>query len=263
MDISIVSYGAGYSYDIYERFIGSLNNTGFTGKIYIIIKQSDISVLEKLQHYKNIIGCVDDIEQTTHINNHRFFCIQKAMFNIKSEYVFVCDFRDVLFQKNIELYPFDSSHLYLFAESVKIKDEPNYNTVWLKQLEKLFNEKFYDSISDKPILCCGTTLGNYTAIKAYIDVMCAIIQEFNIMTNLDQGIHNYLFHLNKLHLTTKILTNEDNLVNTVGNGIHRLNNDNLIVNNNDEVSYVVHQYDRFSVDLKQRISTKLGFNFVS
>jgi hypothetical protein len=35
------------------------------------------------------------------------------------------------------------------------------------------------------------------------------------------------------------------------------------VNSNNEVSYVVHQYDRFSLDLKQRITSKLGFNFVS
>jgi hypothetical protein len=262
MDISVVTYGSGYSYDIYDRFIGSLNNTGFSGTIYIIVKQNDLPVLNKLQ-YKNIIACVDDIEQTTHINNHRFFCIQKVLPDIKSEYIFVCDFRDVLFQKNIELYPHDSSDLYVFAESIKLKNEQHFNTPWLKQLEKLFNEKFYDSISDNSILCCGTTFGNYKAIKAYIDCMCEIIQEFNIMTNLDQGIHNYLFHLNKLQLNTKILTNEDNFVNTVGNDIHQLNTDNLIVNSKNEVSYVVHQYDRFSLDFKHRISTKLGFNFVS
>ena len=93
--------------------------------------------------------------------------------------------------------------------------------------------------------------------------MCAIIQEFNIVTNLDQGIHNYLFHLNKLHVKTTILTNDDNVVNTVGNDTHRLNSDNLIVNSKNEVSYVVHQYDRFTVEQKQRLSTKLGFNFVS
>ena len=261
MPISIITYGSGYSYDIYERFIGSLTNTGFTGKIYIIIKQSDMEVLNKL-NYKNVITCIDDIEQTTHINNHRFFCIQKILPDVKSDYIFVCDFRDVLFQKNIELYPYESD-LYVFAESVKIKDEPNYNTPWLKQLEHLFNEKFYDSISDKPILCCGTTIGNYKSIKAYIDTMCTIIHDFNIMRNLDQGIHNYLFHLNKLELNIKILTNQDNLVNTVGNDKHRLNDDNLIVNSNNEVSYVVHQYDRFSFDLKQRLSTKLGFNFIS
>jgi hypothetical protein len=260
MDISVVTYGAGYTYDVYERFIGSLNNTGFKGTIYIIINQSDIPVLNKLQHYKNIVACVDDIEPITHINNHRFFCIQKILPDIKSEYIFLCECRDVLFQKNIELYPIDSD-LCVFAESIKIKDEPKYNTPWLKQLEKLFKENFYDSISDKPILC-GTTFGNQKAINAYIKIMCTIIQEFNIVNNLYQGIHNYLFHLNKLHLNVKILTNQDNFVNTVGNK-HQLNSDNLIVNSNNEVSYVVYQYHRFSLEQKQRISTKLGFNFVS
>ena len=32
----------------------------------------------------------------------------------------------------------------------------------------------------------------------YVDFMCDIISKYNIKTNLDQGIHNYMLYLNKL-----------------------------------------------------------------
>lgn len=64
-------------------------------------------------------------------------------------------------------------------------------------------------------------------------------------------------------INIKLLSNKDNVVNTVGCDIHRLNDENNIVNKENEISYVVHQYDRFSEDFKLRISTKLGYNFVS
>ena len=60
-------------------------------------------------------------------------------------------------------------------------------------------------------------------------------------------------------MNIKLLSNEDNLVNTVCNDVHKINNNNLIVNSLNEISYVVHQYDRFSLDLKQKISTKYDF----
>ena len=56
-----------------------------------------------------------------------------------------------------------------------------------------------------------------------------------------------------------ILTNEDNLVNTVGCDVHVLNEDNLIVNKNNDISFIVHQYDRFCLEYKEKISSKYNF----
>ena len=58
-------------------------------------------------------------------------------------------------------------------------------------------------------------------------------------------------------------SNSDNLVNTVGNDLHRVNEEGRIVNKHDEVSWVVHQYDRFSQELKQKISVKYDFTIWS
>jgi hypothetical protein len=262
--ISVVSYASGYSYAIYERFIGSLTNTGFNGTIYIIVKPNDVSVLSQLQeNYKNIIICIDNLPQISHINCHRFFVIQQVLNEVqfKSTHLLLCDFRDVLFQKNIELYPYDDSDLYVFTEGIQFTQDKIYNTGWLKQLEHIFNERFYDTICNNSVICCGTTIGKINAIHVYVNAMCNLLSEYNITNNLDQGIHNYLIYLHKLPLNVKILSNKDNLVNTVGCDVHQFNNQNYIVNSNNEISYIVHQYDRFSEENRQKISQKLGFSF--
>jgi hypothetical protein len=217
--------------------------------------------------YNNVFCLIDDVEKRPgmHVNNHRFFAKQKYLHALPftSDYLLLCDFRDVLFQKNIETYPFDSSvDLYGFLEGIKINQDMKYNTFWLQSLEKLFNENFYDAISNNNVICCGTTIGNVSAIRKYVDRMCDTIIKHNINLNLDQGIHNYMFYLNKLdNITVKLLSNEDNLVNTVGCDVQAVNEQGHIVNKNNEVSYIVHQYDRFSLDLKQKINAAYGFNF--
>ena len=78
------------------------------------------------------------------------------------------------------------------------------------------------------------------------------------MTNLDQGLHNYILYCNTLRLNVQLLSNENNLVNTVGNDLHKINATKLIVNKKDEVSWIVHQYDRFSPELRKQISAKFS-----
>jgi hypothetical protein len=60
-------------------------------------------------------------------------------------------------------------------------------------------------------------------------------------------------------MNIKLLSNDDNLVNTVGNDLHKINEDKLIVNKNSDISWVVHQYDRFSNELKKLISVKYNY----
>ena len=89
--------------------------------------------------------------------------------------------------------------------------------------------------------------------------MCQIIKSYNIKINLDQAIHNYLLYMNKLDVKVAILDNKCILVNTAGQGERRLNAANQIINKVDKVPYIVHQYDRFPVELRRRMSAKYNF----
>jgi len=261
--IDIVTYCSGYPFEVFDRFIGSLNDTGFSGNIHIIINDFDIPVINKIKNkYKNVFPVKDNLAKNTHINCHRFFCIKHLLENkeFDCDYFLICDSRDVLFQKNIETYPYDPNiDIYGFLEGIKIINEPVYNVKWVKMVEQIVKEPVYDEICNNNIICCGTTIGKIDPIKKYVNKMCKIIKDNNITLNLDQGIHNYLLYLNKLELNIKLLSNEDNFINTVGNDLHKINEDSLIVNKNDDVSYVVHQYDRFSKENREKISVKYNY----
>lgn len=261
--IDVITYCSGYNYKVFDRFIGSLNDTGFNGKIHIIINEFDKPVIKLLKKkYKNIYPVTDKIEKKTHINCHRFFCINLLLknFELDCDYLLICDSRDVLFQKNIEDYPYDNNvDIYGFLEGITFEKEQVFNAKWIKNIEMILNENVYDLICKNNVICCGTTIGKKDTIMNYVKMMCNYIKDNNIVTNLDQGLHNYMLYLNKLECNIKLLSNNDNLVNTVGNDLHKINKDNLIINKNDELSWVVHQYDRFSKELRQKISVKYDF----
>ena len=264
--INVLTYATNYDYYVYERFVGTLRNSGFQGILFIIISPKDVTHLVRLQAlYKNVNYLIDTIPIEHDINVHRFFVFKKVLMQIASQstYIFLCDARDVLFQKNLELFNLDPTvDLYGFLEGKKIVDETYCNTPWLKDLERVMKTSFYDAIKDKYVICCGTTLAKSASMLVYVKQMCDIVQKFNIQTNLDQAIHNYMLHFNTLkNVRIKLLSNIDNLVNTVGMDVHRMNNADNVVNEMGFISYVVHQYDRFSQPVLNRLSKKHGFRF--
>jgi hypothetical protein len=262
--IDVLTYCSGYSFEVYDRFIGTLLDTGYGGTIYIVIQEKDIQTIRRIieKYNKNVRIILDNLVQTTHINCHRFFVYNKFLETniITSDYVLLCDSRDVLFQRNIETYSLDlTNDIYCFAEDVKIKNETFCTTHWLLEIEELLSEKFMDSIKENMVICAGTTLLKVNTLKDYINLMCEILIKYNIKNNLDQGIHNYLIYRNKLKNTkVKILENKDNLVNTVGFGSKKIKN-GKIVNDLDEISYIVHQYDRMTKEMLLELDKKYNF----
>ena len=62
----------------------------------------------------------------------------------------------------------------------KINEDLNFNTPWLKILEKRIKQNFYNDISNNNIICCGTTIGKKHAIKFYLNTMCDYIIKYKI-----------------------------------------------------------------------------------
>lgn len=121
----------------------------------------------------------------------------------------------------------------------------------------------YDNIADRYIICSGVTIGKIEAIKTYVTAQASIVHNYSIMgIGQDQGIHNYLLHCNKLPYNIKLLHNDNELVNNMGTDIHALDTDNNIVNKNNIITYIVHQYDRLPVVSRENLTKKHGFNFV-
>jgi hypothetical protein len=262
--IDVLTYCSGYSFEVYDRFVGTLMDTGYSGTIYIVVQEKDIPTISKLikKYDKNVRIILDNVVQTSHVNCHRFLVYKKFLESntFNSEYVLLCDSRDVLFQRNIEKYELDKNiDIYCFAEDIQIKNEKVCTVSWLLQIEKIVSETFYESIKENMVICAGTTLLKINALKDYINLMCDILVNYNIKVNLDQGVHTYIIYTNKIpNINVQILENKDNFVNTVGLGLKKVKN-KKIVNELDEVSYIVHQYDRFDREMLLELDDKYNF----
>ena len=266
MKINIFTYGSGYETKVYERFLGSLFDSGFDGKLYCFIEDKDISAIQKIsKELFSLVNWVQYNSKNEMLNAHyRFFIYNDFVYKIDlslDEYTFFCDFRDVLFQKNICEYRLDKNvDMFLFREDQIIKNCP-HNSGWLIPVKNSFPDYRYD-YEKEHIICVGTILTKNTIVKQFLNIFCSTMLVDDLCkkdTFVEQGIHNFLYYNNLYPFKTKILTNEDNLVNTLCYGYHKINDHNQITNYINNISYVAHQYDRMNVELKQKLSVKYDF----
>lgn len=268
----VMTLCSGYPYHVYERFSGTLFDTGFQGRLVMFITQRDVATVQplKVKYGDNIVFQV--ITWSFHPQSYRYFLYRDYLRTVTDvDKVFICDSRDLVFQKDIFTYPFSSeARLYLFAEDGTLTDLCNRN--WLLNIDSVA----YPSFQHQPILCSGSTLGTLTAMRVYLDTMTETITTMFInkgrtreLGSIDQGFHNYIaYHgilstrLDAVGLKYAILNNKDNLVNTVGlSSVRRVNENGQIINPDDQVSYCAHQYDRFDRSLIQKMNDRSKYNF--
>jgi len=251
----------GYDYKIYDRFVGSLYDTGFIGNVYLFITAKDIDIVLKIKSiYPNVCPMICDPSlYDIHMYSSRFDMMKLFLINndIEYDYVLLTDSRDVLFQRNIELYPFDSVvDIYAFEEEEIIRNcKHNFN--WIKMIEQK-EQKSYSDLYDKTILCAGTILLSKKVAIQFLDTLVSKL-DYARNLNMDQGVYNTMIYRNVGNWNIKTLSNKDNLVNTIGYGLKCVK-DNKIVNLDNEVSWIVHQYDRMTNEMKTEISLKYDFN---
>jgi len=264
--ITVITYCSGYSYEVFFKFAATLYDTGFSGDLIFVIQTQDIENVNRLkQTIPHVSYYLDDVENPRHCQQKRYYIFQKMFntLNLETDYVLLCDSRDILFQLNIENYPIDKSSDIFFFEEGKIINNCQINKDWLKAIEEELNIDIITNIGNNKIICSGTTYGKYTAIKNYVDRMCNIMSnkvhtEYTKTTGFDQGIHNYLIYVEGFpDLQIKFLNNEDRLVNTLQYADHIfINANSQFVNKNNEPSYIVHQYDRMPDYITHRLFLK-------
>lgn len=273
--IDVFTCLCGYEYFVFQRFVGTLYDSGFSGNTWIVCKQSDLDKIYTLQKtYKNVKYFIDNLTYPTSPNIKRYRLYKEIISQMKQnkpEYILMCDGRDVLFQRNIESFEYDHD-LYFAEEPICHSECPLYNSRWVKAIESLTGEPCFNYIKDKKALCSGTTLGNFSSIQLYLDMMVGIINKYNMNTchhGQDQGNHNYLYYTNKFpkEMKIKLVQNKDVLFNTIGAALSlkKYNMNSYVIKNGqiydkENLSYVVHQWDRLNSDERELISLKYNFN---
>jgi hypothetical protein len=137
--------------------------------------------------------------------------------------------------------------LVLFAEEQVIGQCP-FNSSWIRQIDSTC----VTQLSECTVLCSGSILGSKKGMSRFLDLF---IDEDNRQDHkaYDQGILNYLYYTGKLaSLTTTVLTNDDNYVNTLGYGYKEVK-EGRIVNRAGQVSTICHQYDRMTPEQLRQV----------
>lgn len=286
MKLNVFTYLTGYFRpELYERFAGSLFDTGFTGNLYLFVHERDhhslgllsqelqdkiffVTCPRTLNHDNGLDENTQDLnfDEIIHAQNFRYLLYLSFLQQNKqkkNEYSFFCDSKDLLFQKNPEEYIIDEDvDMVVFEEDTLIKD-----CFW--------NMSFFDMIKShiptgnynyntKKAICSGTTLVKNSALYYFINNFCDYMMQYklNHMAFMDQGLHNYLIYNNLYGCNVKILDNKNELVYTAGHDKDnvKLDDNNQILNADNKVPYIVHQYDRLNKSLLDQISSKYEFN---
>lgn len=186
-------------------------------------------------------------------------------------WILLIDARDTVFQET----PFarvprrpaadvkrEGGTLIFFGENADATSlgKSKYNRRWLTLA---YGETVADDFYDKPTICSGSTMGEQSAIEAYLRAEVAESDESRtVIFGADQGFHNYLYYSNKLAnaiAIARILVQDQGLgiVNNMGalrdkplsewgNGkiAEKTDSKYTIYNWDGTVAPVVHQYDR-------------------
>lgn len=241
MDV-VIAAAFGYKRKYHVRFIESLFETGYTGELVLFIRKDDVKYIHNNVHYIEVdTPPICDYVYVKYVVTRKFVENSQGLGKI-----FLVDFRDVLFQKNPSLYKLDED-LYFVEEGPDIL-ACTCNTNWIKRID----ESSFESMKNKKILCSGTIIGNRDGILRVCDLIIPCL-EYAMTTwgidprsTMDQAYLNYKFY--KGEITGHILTNDDNIVNTVGHAFKNVI-DGKIINERGEVSCIVHQFDRFKDSL--------------
>ena len=288
----IVSIATGYS-DVgaYRQFISTLRRTGATCPVFLGI--SDGSEYEPVKRYllANSVNyfIVPPITPGNKVvNGYRFAQYREWLRRLDFRHALIMDFRDAFFQRDpfvdVERLMQDRD-LYLMSEFqlLTIGNHPNgMNYAWIAEP---FGEAVADAIADKVILNSGAIMGRKQAVMKVLDALCEVTTRQNFEF-ADQGTLNYLAHTGRLDhcgrvtivpagrsvvnncgfteldllRDTRVISAEDEariaFIPRTEQGRLRLYRDHegWVLDDDGNISYAVHQYDRFLPEIHDHVS---------
>lgn len=278
----ILAASLGYTYEQLYPFLRSLKDSGFDGEIVLFVGSTSISSMNRLREQGITLRSFYYPFRHAHkMRNplHRWWPLAQRFLsgsdaralarwslpfhNLSSlryllyyrfllsrpdtyRHIFLTDLRDVIFQGN-PLSHGEKGRLRFYVEEPPntIGSCPN-NSRWIREY---FGEETLQSLATRPIICSGTTLGDYEAILTYLEkFILTLHQSRSLMrVGVDQGIHNYLAYTELQSLVT-LCPNRTAEVLTMGlmprEENFARNSAGQLIDGNGNPYAVLHQFDR-------------------
>jgi len=245
-----------YSWDKILPFIKSvirISNRNFD--IVIFISEVSQQVIDNLKSLGIIIYEISTkMKSALYIFRHRWKIFSDFLENNKNKYniILSLDIRDTIIQKEFfSLYDNYSNFIGFSYESSTLE-----RLIQKEYIINNFGEKIYKKIENERNINCGTIWGT---INDFIFFSKIIYKNLLIHFSVDQTMLNYLIYVKNIFSNrTIIFSDEYGPVLTLGltkrNKII-LDSDNNILNFNNQIASIVHQYDRHK-DIKKIIKQK-------
>lgn len=257
----IMGVALGYSLDKVKPFVMSLRKYYDDYIVFVTDNVSD--EMKKFYNDYNVHTYIPEEQMnknTVIIDRHRYYydCITSNFEDIES--VFLVDIRDIVFQDNpFKDYP--KYDLEFFAEPEIFKN-CNHNSPWLRNV---YGDDRVQKIANEYVVCCGTTMGSREGILNYLETMIEEIKRIEsngrkLSGGEDQPLHNHLVY-NNVFKNFRINHSGKGLVATMHHSkTLNFNRKGYLLNDNGELTPVIHQYDRLGafslVFLKNALTVK-------
>jgi hypothetical protein len=236
----------GYSEEEIEPFIVSLRWCGFTGEIYVAVKDVDLPRLSKFAEKYSVKLLFANKPENRKINSVRFEWYEEwAKPLLQGDNILISDLRDAFFQANpfAHHYYTNRKNIHLFTESISIS-ECKWNRWWIVNC---YGDEELMKLAQRRAICAGTILGDAIEVKNLLRTLIAGIRN-NTKCEEDQGTLNYLYYNHYLGDKVIIQNPGEGAVHTLGyvkKSELSIGESNLFVLNNDGIrSALTHQYDR-------------------
>lgn len=269
----ILGLASGYPEGVYHRFLGSLRDGGYGGRVVLFMDgEPGRTVADTCGRYGAEVVSFEGVP-------YQLLCYRFLLYGAWISQnaartlgrVLLTDVNDVVFQGDVFAYPMPvDADIYYFAEHFKIGRCRN-NSAWIRHYcgpETLAN------LIDKPIICAGTTFGTADAIAAYIRAINSRITEClrsgKSIGCGEQGLHNHLAYGGCPEgFRTAVLDNEDGPIYTVGSLFIYMNRiaevlsfsrDGRITRLDGEAPPLVHQINRMNKEQLDKLCGPHGWS---
>ena len=190
----------------------------------------NIKLIAIPDEYKNRL--IIDLRWTLYIN---------YLQSHKDEYkqVLLTDIRDVIFQDDLfKNYVKYDKYLGYSTEEPKLTEPTNAS--WIINF---FGKETYEKLKSNNIICCGTIWGTIDTVLMFAHEMEKLLKKSKFW-GAEQAIANYIIY-NKILPIDNLIENDVNNCSVLTNGWRPTEiKNNKILNFNNEIPAVVHQYDR-------------------
>jgi hypothetical protein len=240
----ILSAAIGYKIENVAVFVNSISKfINLSDLVLFVEPESPLLPLKGLGI--SVITCKSDgeIAELSPTAQRYFFFNEYLKRKIEFEKVMISDIRDVLFQGN----PFESSLLDSFDFLYPLEERSigtcSNNSRWIRER---YGAGVLRELRGTIVSCCGTVLGERSAMVEYVQKMCDHLAGAPTTFGIDQGVHNYIVNKSPVRNQAPLLNGLSDIftLHYTEASCHRFNEKGLLLNYNNTIPRIVHQYDR-------------------